>query len=134
MTRQDRYTALESWIAETQRVLGLLEWTITVSRDASDVEAWADIAPHSQAATAELRLSADFWRQTPEKQREILSHEMVHLITCRADQTVEALEDALGSLAWATFEPQYENAAERSVDRLCRIILPLLPPLRLPKA
>jgi hypothetical protein len=102
--------------------LNLYQWQVNVVRDASDVEAWADIAPHAQAQTADLRISHDFWAQPAERQREVLVHELVHLVTCRADQLVENLESALGKVAWATLEPQYDDAAERSVDHMARVI------------
>lgn len=117
-----RFAELEEYVSMLQGHLNLYQWQISVVRDASDVEAWADIAPHSQAQTADLRISHDFWAQSAERQREVLVHELVHLVTCRADQLVENLESALGKVAWATFEPQYEDAAERSVDHMARVI------------
>ena len=117
-----RFAELEAYIGMLQGHLNLYQWQITVVRDASDVEAWADIAPHSQAQTADLRISHDFWSQTAERQREVLVHELVHLITCRADQLVDNLESALGKVAWSTFDAQYEDAAERSVDHMARVV------------
>ena len=70
--KPDRFDALEAYVAELQEALGVTVWKITVVREASDVEAWADINPHEQAESAELRVSYDFWKQTPEHQREIL--------------------------------------------------------------
>jgi hypothetical protein len=117
-----RFAELEAYIGMLQGHLNLYQWQVNVVRDASDVEAWADIAPHAQAQTADLRISHDFWAQPAERQREVLVHELVHLVTCRADQLVENLESALGKVAWATFEPQYEDAAERSVDHVARVV------------
>lgn len=133
MSKADRYDALRAYADEARRLLGLTEWRLTISRDAADLEAWADIDPHSQANTAELRVSADFWRQTPERQREILAHELTHLLTCRTDQTVDNLEDALGKVAWSVFSPQYEAVAEQMVDRVSLLLAPLLPLPRLPR-
>jgi len=117
-----RFAELEEYVGMLQGHLNLYQWQITVVRDASDVEAWADIAPHSQAQTADLRISHDFWSQSAERQHEVLVHELVHLITCRADQLVENLESALGKIAWSTFDAQYEDAAERSVDHVARVV------------
>lgn len=117
-----QFADLEEYVAMLQGHLNLHQWQITVVRDASDVEAWADIAPHSQAQTADLRISHDFWSQSAERQREVLIHELIHLVTCRADQLVENLELALGKIAWSAFELQYEDAAERSVDHMARVL------------
>ena len=133
MSKADRHDALRAYLDEARRLLGLTEWRVTVSRDAADLEAWADIDPHTQANSAELRVSADFWRQTPERQRAILAHELTHLITCRADQVVDHLEEPLGKLAWSVFAPQYETVAEQAVDRVSLLLAPLLPLPRLPR-
>jgi len=117
-----------------QEALGITVWKVTVIREASDVEAWADINPHEQAESAELRVSYDFWKQTPEHQREILAHEMLHIVTARLDQTVEAMEEAFGKIGWAIFEPQYVNATERVVDHIAKVLAPNLPLPEFPKA
>ena len=132
--KPDRFDALEAYVAELQEALGVTVWKITVVREASDVEAWADINPHEQAESAELRVSYDFWKQTPEHQREILIHEMLHIVTARLDQTVEAMEEAFGKIAWAIYDPLFEDAAERVVDHLAKVIAPRLPLPEFPKA
>ena len=132
--KPDRFDALESYVAELQEALGITVWKITVIREASDVEAWADINPHEQAESADLRVSYDFWKQKPEHQREILTHEMLHIVTARLDQTVEAMEEAFGKIGWAIFEPQYVNATERVVDHIAKLLAPNLPLPAFPKA
>jgi len=105
----DKYDALEAYVAELQAAMNVTYWKITVARDASDVEAWADINPHAQAETAELRVSHDFWKQTPEL-------------------------EAFGKIAWAIYDPLYEDATERVVDHLAKVIAPGLPLPEFPKA
>ena len=133
-TKRDKWDEVEAYVAELQAALNVANWKISIAREASDVEAWADINPHEQNQTAELRLSHDFWKQTPEMQREVLTHEVLHLVTARLDQTVEALEEAMGKVLWAVFEPQFENATERTVDHLARVIAPTIPLPEFPKA
>lgn len=130
---RDRLAAVSEWVEEALPLLGLSGWRVVVSKAPSDQDAWAEIEPHAQATDAELFVGWDLNQQSPERVREVLTHELVHLIVCRADQTVEALEDSLGKLAWATFEPQFTNANERAVDHLARILAPLLPLPNIPK-
>jgi hypothetical protein len=133
MARRDRWTAIDDWLAEAQQTLNLAHWRLSVARDASDVDAWADIDPHAQNLTAELRLSHDFWRQDSERQRLVLTHELLHLATCRTDRVVETLEEALGKVAWAVYSPQYEDASERMIDHLASVIAQHLPLPNFPK-
>lgn len=125
--KQTKWEALEQYVADLQRTLNVAEWRITIAHEASDVEAWADINPSEVAKTAELRVSHDFWVQPAERQREVLTHEMLHLLTARLDQTVEALEEPLGKVAWAVFDRQYEMQTERVVDHLAVLFAQSLP-------
>ena len=126
MAKPDKWTLLEDWLIESQSSLGVADWKLNIVKDASDVDAWADIDPHAQNHTADLRVAHDFWRQEPEKQRLILTHELLHLVTCRTDRVVENLEEALGKVAWAVYEPQYVDATERMTEHLANITAPLL--------
>ena len=134
MAKPDKWTLLDEWLIESQSALLIADWKVNVVKDASDVDAWADIDPHAQNLTADLRVAHDFWRQEPEKQRLILTHELLHLVTCRTDRVVENLEEALGKVAWAVYEPQYEDATERMTDHLASIVAPLLTMPEFPKA
>ena len=131
---KDKFIALREWVAEAQVLLGVDSWELTIVEAASDVDAWADIDPHAQAPTADLRVSHDFWAQTPEKQRLILTHELLHLVLARYARVTETLEEPLGKLAWAVLEPQLEDAEERATEHLARILAPYLALPALPKA
>ena len=134
MAKPDKWTLLEDWLIESQSALGVADWKLNVVKDASDVDAWADIDPHAQNHTADLRVAHDFWRQEPEKQRLILTHELLHLVLARYARVTETLEESLGKLAWAVLEPQLEDAEERATEHLARIIAPYLSLPNLPKA
>ena len=131
---QDKFVVLRAWVADAQAMLGVDSWELTIVEAASDVDAWADIDPHAQNQTAELRVSHDFWRQTPEKQRLILTHELLHLVLARYARVAETMEESLGKLAWAVLEPQLEDAEERATEHLARIIAPYLALPAFPKA
>jgi hypothetical protein len=133
MAKADKFTALDAWLLESQAALNVADWKINVVKDASDVDAWADIEPHSQNLTADLRVSHDFWRQEQEKQRLILTHELLHLVTCRTDRVFENLEEPIGKIAYALIEPNYTDQAERAVDHLASIIAPYLSLPEFPK-
>lgn len=134
MAKQDKFAALRAWVAEAQTVMGLDHWEVTVVEAASDVDAWADIEAHAQQPTADLRVAFDFWKQEPEKQRLILTHELLHLVLARYARISENLEESLGKLAWAVIEPQLEDGEERTIEHLARIIAPYLSLPAFPKA
>ena len=126
MAKQDKFAVLKKWVAESQTLMGLDHWEVTIVEAAADVDAWADIEPHPQQPTADLRVAFDFWKQEPEKQRLILTHELLHLVLARYARISENLEESLGKLAWAVIEPQLEDGEERTIEHLARIIAPYL--------
>ena len=134
MAKQDKFAALRAWVAESQTLMGLAHWEVTIVEAAADVDAWADIEPHPQQPTADLRVAFDFWKQEPEKQRLILTHELLHLVLARYARISENLEESLGKLAWAVIEPQLEDGEERTIEHLARIIAPYLSLPAFPKA
>ena len=134
MAKQDKFAALRAWVSEAQTVMGLDHWEITIVEAASDVDAWADIEAHAQQPTADLRVAFDFWKQEPEKQRLILTHELLHLVLARYARISENLEESLGKLAWAVIEPQLEDGEERTIELLARIIAPYRSLPAFPKA
>jgi hypothetical protein len=127
---QDRVTKISAWINQALVQMNLANWIVKISNDAADIDAWADIEAHQQSDTATLRLSSDFWKKSGNEQREILTHELLHLALARQDQMIETLEDSLGKLAWSVFEPQYDNATERTVDHFARLLAPTLPEIK----
>jgi len=127
VARMERHRAVEAWIADAIDILGLQAWEVTVLRDAADVTAHADIDPAPQRYTADLRISQDLFTQSAERQRLILTHELTHLIVARVDQVVENLEEPIGKISYAIFEPNFVDASERAVEHLAKILAPLLP-------
>jgi hypothetical protein len=119
---QTQTVALAKYLLAMQQVMRLDHWTVELSHVPSSEDAWADIAPHSQALRATLRISPDFWTQTPDKQRQILVHELLHLVTCRMDQVVMNIEESLGTAAFEPWSKCFDDEHERAVDKLAEII------------
>lgn len=126
-TKSDPYALIEAYIADALVTLELQDWEITVSREAADITAHADIEVHDQRRTADLRIARDFFAQSPERQRLILAHELSHVISSRLDRVIENLEEPLGKIGYALLEPNYIDATERMVEHFARLIARELP-------
>jgi hypothetical protein len=122
-----RIQSTTEWVEAAKTLLGLSSWRVTVSDAPASQDAWAEIECQDQDNAATLYLNHELWKQPPDIIRETLTHEMCHIILSRADRVVESLEPTLGALAWAAYEPQYQDATERTAAHLARIIAPLLP-------
>lgn len=125
--KSDPYRLVEVWIADALITLELQGWEITVSREAADITAHADIEVHDQRRTADLRIARDFFAQSPERQRLILAHELSHVISSRLDRVIENLEEPLGKIGYALLEPNFIDATERMVEHFARLIARELP-------
>lgn len=126
-TNSDPYALIEAYIADALVTLELQDWEITVSREAADITAHADIEVHDQRRTADLRIARDFFAQSPERQRLILAHELAHIISARLDRVIENLEEPLGKIGYALLEPNFIDATERMVEHFARLIARELP-------
>jgi hypothetical protein len=115
--KSDRYEAVHDYIATIQEELGLTEWRVVVSREPANDDCYAETQLHDQSQNATVALAHKFWSITPEEQRVTLIHEVLHLDTWRCSQMVDRLEDVIGTVAWAMFEPLWEDEWERLVDR-----------------
>lgn len=125
--KSDPYALIEAYIADALITLELQDWEITVSREAADITAHADIEVHDQRRTADLRIARDFFAQSPERQRLILAHELSHVISSRLDRVIENLEEPLGKIGYALLEPNFIDATERMVEHFARLIARELP-------
>jgi hypothetical protein len=133
MARADKWSALEAYVSDLALLLDLSGWEITISREPSEPDAHADIDPHAQRRSAELRVESGFYALSPERQRLTIAHELGHLIHARVDRVVENLEETLGKVGWSILEPNYVDAAERTVEHWARLVAPSLPLPSLPR-
>ena len=121
------WKGVEAWITYALTHLNLINWRITLSRIPCESDAWAEIDVHSSEQEATLSLSTEFWRQTSERKRDILTHELVHVLAAPLDRVSENLEGALGSIAYAIHEPTFTQAMEVVTWRVANVLAPSLP-------
>lgn len=118
MRRQkDRIQHVKDYLDEHKGSLGLQEWRITVSKDLAPDDSFAATEALEQSQTATIWLGTKFWASTLEERRLTLIHELLHLDTWRCANMVDRLEEQLGKVAWAIFEPLWTDEWERLVDR-----------------
>lgn len=94
----------------------------------SDSDNYASVHVWDCENQARLRICEGFFGYSPEEQREWLTHELMHVTLDRPHRVVDQLSDHLGSEAVYQFARQaHENETEICVQRLARILAPMLP-------
>ena len=121
---------VQAWINKAAPIVGLAEWKITVAADAAAEDAWADIEPHSTDPRATLRIGSSFEEQSANRQREILTHELMHLHVHALDRYTSSLEESHGRIWYGGWYPGYEALIEQACERLAQVFAPQLPPYR----
>ena len=72
--------------------------------------------------TATIRLAAE-WRSFDERRmRELIAHELGHLLTRDLDEAVGSIKDELSGEVWNLFYDRYIHEIEGVVDRYGRIL------------
>jgi hypothetical protein len=115
--RATRHDALTSYVLDAAQQLGLTDWNITVSDEPASDDAYADTEAHQQSTNATIRFGHRFWKLNPDEKRVTIVHELLHLDTWRISNMVERLEEQIGRVSWAMFEPLWEDEWERTIDR-----------------
>lgn len=126
MTERDK---VRNYLAKIKDELNLRQWNIKVSDDLPPDDSWADIEVSQNLWSATVRLSNDFFKESPEHQREILAHEMTHIHYGSIERLVETLEKILGDQAYKILESLWDIESERAADS---IAVPLGKSLPLP--
>jgi hypothetical protein len=122
-----RTDQVAAYIERAQETLMLLDLTIKVTEEQAPEDTYADISVHDEAPEATIRLAHSFWTLSAEDQRRVLVHELLHCHLAALSNLKDDLEKTLGLAAFELFAASFERAEERTVDKLARIIAPLLP-------
>ena len=85
-TRRQRWLPYVRQIADT---IGLKDWAIKLPDELPAGDAIASVYPCAGRKIGTLRLSEDFLDYPPEKQRQVLVHELIH---CHAATYIRAVE------------------------------------------
>lgn len=120
-------TKVEEYLNAILPTLNLTQWKVKISKDIPSDDAWADIEVSENLWEASLRISDDFFRETPESQRRILAHEMVHVHQASVERLVNTLEGVLGSQGYEILDKLWDTETERVAEALSFVIAQVMP-------
>jgi hypothetical protein len=123
----DNRLSIEKYVDECKDRLGLRDWRIVykvAEEPAKDAE--ADIMPH-HGKVAFLRVNKQFFTFSPSYQRNIICHELIHVLFARQDDVIHSVEDVLAPCTYALFEKNFVEANENLVQDLANLLENLLP-------
>ena len=119
MTNKQR-VSIRNYIAFLASHLGLNDWSIRLMPQVCEnPNHAATVVCTPGRKIAQVTLAEDWLEQTPEEQRHVLIHELIHV---HADHEFQYIEDTLptliGSVAYLPFEKAYRDLHEHAVDAL----------------
>jgi hypothetical protein len=114
-------------VRDLVRVMNLRDWRIRIDFETRPAHAGSVASTwrstHYDDAVIYL---CEGWRGwVPAQARQIMAHELGHLITRDLDRAVESLEDELEGSAWNLYFERYIHELEGVVDRYAEIIAEL---------
>ena len=107
-------------------VLHLKQWTLKVSNDIPADDSWADVDVSENLWEATVRLSGDFFKETPESQRRILAHELMHVHNAALERLMGTLSGVLGSQAYEVLDKVWDTEGERVAEALSFVVAGVL--------
>ena len=108
-------------------VMHLTQWTLKVSNDIPADDSWADIEVSENLWEATVRLSNDFFKETPDSQRRILAHELMHVHNAALERLMATLSGVLGSQAYEVLDKVWDTEGERVAEALSFVVAGVLP-------
>jgi hypothetical protein len=129
----EQCAALQRWIDEAKPIVRLGHWYIVAKDNPPengdgqvDTDAFAGSYIRDNSDHASVHLGDSFWEESPEEQRETLTHELLH---CHLYRLHAFIGDRLNKADRATASSMEEIA----IEQLSRIIAPLLPLPEIPR-
>lgn len=116
-----------AYLNDALPLLNLKQWTVKVSDDLPPDDAWADVEASTNLWEATIRISNDLFKEKPEKQRQVLAHELMHLHYASVERAVETLEHVLGNQAYEILEKLWDTETERAADAVSCVVAVILP-------
>lgn len=124
--RRGDLDGVRAYVAILQPLLRIAHWDLVVGEEQAP-DAMADCSTYVREHRAELRFSDHFFAAPRERQRQVMIHELLHVVTEEWHRSNLAAFEALDSTprSWATERELHEM--EMCVDGLSRILAPYLP-------
>ena len=134
MTTEAQGLALAAYIATLLPTLRLSHWQVKVQPEPASEGHEASVSCTEDRYIAAIRVSQEFWTLPPETQRNVITHELIHVHNSQVDDAVILARKPLGEQAWALFWGSYAHADEYATDALAAVLAPFLPLPELPPA
>jgi hypothetical protein len=130
---EHEWTLLQHYVRHLGDIIGLRDWTLIVSRDALDNDdAFAMVRPVEGKKHATIFVCKDFRAQTPEEQREVITHELIHCHLATAIDVIRldlcrsaVLGQPVYDICWNAFKRQIEYAVDGMAEEWAKS-LPLI--------
>lgn len=129
--KKSQVRALQSYVDSCLEALNLSDWRVHVQQLVceDDGENFVDgtVVSLEEYRSAHMKVGARFFSLSPQWQRSVVAHELVHLYTSRMRSVVEQLEETMGKEPWRLFEGAFSAGEEFAVESLSRLLAGLLP-------
>lgn len=124
-----QFRSLAKYVIYVAAHIGLRDWTINILREPPDDDGHAaTVSCVYGRKIANVRFSVDWMTQTPEEQRHVVIHELLHVHTDGALTLVEeTLPTLLGMPAFKAFQEAYRRENEHAVDAIASVIEEFIP-------
>jgi len=127
--KKKQYAYWSDYVASLLPPLRLQTWRVSIARELAEVDEWIDARTFIEFKyqTARISLTEKFLGLDSTEQREILTHELVHLHTHRFKHFADKLAEHLSPQARELAEDRIYDLMEHEVEELSRVIAPFLP-------
>jgi len=123
----DQIQYWQAYVEQLQPIMRLQDWRLTVSKQKADGDAHAAVWMSDDYHEAEIYLGRGWRKFAPEKQRQALAHELVHIHLKKLSRFNKHLSVQLGGQAAGLADDMNAHFLEEATDELAHAIAPFLP-------
>lgn len=120
-------TLIHTYVQRLARHLELRDWRFYVDRTPCDEDCAAQVEIAYGQRHATIRLTSEWSSYTPEKQRQTLTHELIHCHLNDIQQVVLDLAMVLGHAAYHVVASNHHHRLELATEALANALAPHLP-------
>ena len=118
---------LEEYVELLLGELELSDWRLNIHEAMPDEGTEAEVTFCEGQRQAALKFSEAFWTLSPDAQRHLVVHELIHIHTQPVCVAADAVETLIGTAAFAVFTHGITTANEFCTDAIARVLANHLP-------
>jgi hypothetical protein len=105
-----------AYATNVMKTLGMAQWVVIIMHEPCSDDANASVEWVDGRYVAQIRLSQDWMQLRDEVRRNVITHEILHLVHCRVSDSIDEGRDLMHAHEWSPYRRRIQRETELMVD------------------